>query len=417
MDARQWMSILLFLAAALMAFIAYLSYLKRHLPAAKTLILIMLAASFYATGYAFEVLSDSLGEVKLSLQIEYVGIPFVSALWLYQIIQFTGTAAAYRKRLALALCVVPASVFLVQLTNDWHHLMYERFIPTTDDAIVKYVTVKGLWYKVHTVYSYIVMTAGLSLCIRMYWRALPIVRKQIAVLLLGAIAPMLFNLCLWFGIDVDLTPFGFAVSGIAYIWGIFKFNLLRLMPLAQAQVFDTIGDGVVLLDYENQIVSFNRAAEEVLPELSLTKRYPASAGSVLSGSPELLERIGSNASEEERFPYQELLGSQNRHYACRLSFIYDASKIPIGKMLMFNDITELKENEDRLRENARQLSELNAFKDKLFTVMAHDIRDPIALLVSLTELLGDELADADAEHARIVPGAERPSAEHLPAGR
>ena len=70
-------------------------------------------------------------------------------------------------------------------------------------------------------------------------------------------------------------------------------------------MFDTIGDGVVLLDYENQIVSFNRAAEEVLPELSLTKRYPASAGGVLSGSPELLERIGSNAAEEERFPYQE----------------------------------------------------------------------------------------------------------------
>ena len=77
-------------------------------------------------GLCVRGLERSLGEVKLSLQIEYVGIPFVSALWLYQIIQFTGTAAAYRKRLALALFVVPASVFLVQLTNDWHHLMYER---------------------------------------------------------------------------------------------------------------------------------------------------------------------------------------------------------------------------------------------------------------------------------------------------
>ncbi|NRF93055.1 HAMP domain-containing histidine kinase [Paenibacillus frigoriresistens] len=55
-----------------------------------------------------------------------------------------------------------------------------------------------------------------------------------------------------------------------------------------------------------------------------------------------------------------------------------------------------------MRENARQLSELNAFKDKLFTVVAHDIRDPIALLVSLTELLGDELTAADFEHAELV---------------
>ncbi len=66
---------------------------------------------------------------------------------------------------------------------------------------------------------------------------------------------------------------------------------------------------------------------------------------------------------------------------------------------MFNDITELKDNEARLRENARQLSEMNTFKDKMFTVIAHDIRDPIALLVSLTELLGEELAAVEAEHA------------------
>jgi signal transduction histidine kinase len=70
-------------------------------------------------------------------------------------------------------------------------------------------------------------------------------------------------------------------------------------------------------------------------------------------------------------------------------------------MLMFNDITELKNSEARLRENANQLSELNSFKDKLFTVVAHDIRDPIALLVSLTELLGGELVATEDEHAEL----------------
>jgi signal transduction histidine kinase len=70
-------------------------------------------------------------------------------------------------------------------------------------------------------------------------------------------------------------------------------------------------------------------------------------------------------------------------------------------MLMFNDITELMENEARLRETARQMSQLNAFKDKLFTVVAHDIRDPIAHLVSLTELLGEEPKDSDILHAEV----------------
>ncbi|ASA24261.1 histidine kinase N-terminal 7TM domain-containing protein [Paenibacillus donghaensis] len=402
MDIRQWMSIMLFVATALMLFVSFLSYQKRHLPVAKTMILIMLAAAFYAFGYALEVLSGSLSDVKLSLQIEYVGIPFVSALWLFQVIQFTGTAARYRKRLAVLLFLIPTVVFSLHLTNDWHHLIYERYLLNPVSSVSLYSTVKGPWYKVHTVYNYLILISGIVLFMPMYVRALPIVRKQIFVLLLGAVAPMFFNLFLWTGTSIDFTPFGFAVSGVAYAWGILRFNLLRLTPLAMARVFETIRDGVILFDYENQIVSYNRAAEKVIPELGLMKRYPVDMAEVLSGSPELLERVRAAGDGDERFPFERFHVNRKLYYNCSLSFIYDTGSTPIGKILMFSDITELKESEARLRENARQLSELNAFKDKLFTIVAHDIRDPIALLVSLTELLGDELTIADFEHAEVV---------------
>ncbi|TMV48653.1 PAS domain-containing protein [Paenibacillus mesophilus] len=401
MDTRQWMAVTLFLATALMMFVSYLSYRKRHLPVAKTMILTMLAAAFYAFGSALEAISRNLEDVKLSLQIEYFGIPFVTTLWLFQVIQFTGTAARLRKRLAVILFTVPVTVFFLHLTNDWHHLIYERYIPNPDGTIPLYTTIKGPWYKVHTIYNYSVLLCGILLFIPMYWRALPIVRRQIAVLLTGAAAPALFNSFFWFGWQVDLTPFGFAVSGVVYVWGILRFHLLRLTPLAQAQVFETIRDGVILFDYEHQIVSFNRAAEQVLPELGQTKQYPADMDVILSASPLLLKRIRESDSDE-RFPFQTLRDSRMKYYSCSLSLVYDSGKNRIGKILMFNDITELKENEARLRESARQLSELNAFKDKLFTVVAHDIRDPIALLVSLTELLGDELTAADDEHADLV---------------
>ncbi|MBJ6359740.1 histidine kinase N-terminal 7TM domain-containing protein [Paenibacillus sp. GCM10012307] len=403
MDTRQWMSILLFISAGLMVAVACLSYRKRHLPVAKTMILIMLGAACYASGYALELLSRSLNEVKLSLHIQYIGIPFVTTLWLYQVIQFTGTGARYRKRLALALFVVPFSVFFAHLTNDWHHLLYERFIPNEAGLIPLYLTVKGPWYWLHTVYNYSALISGIVLSIQMYLRAQPMVRKQISILLLGAVAPMLLNLFFWLGVTVDLTPFGFVISGVAYMWGILRYNLLRLTPLALAKVFETIRDGIVLLDYENRIVSYNRAAETVLPELERTRRrYPVLADEVLSDRPELIARIQAEGTGDVRFPFQKRDVDGISYYHCSLSFIFDTGSIPIGKMLMFNDITELKNNEARLRETARQLSELNAFKDKLFTVMAHEIRDPIALLVSLTELLGDELSDADSEHAELL---------------
>ncbi len=401
MDIRQWMSMLLFIATAIMLFISWLSYRKRHLPVARTMIVLMLAAAFYAFGYALEVLSRSLDEFKLSLHIEYLGIPFVSTLWLILVIQFTGVAARYRKRLAAALMIVPALVFGFQLTNDWHHLVYERYVLNADTPVPLYTTVKGIWYRVHTFYNYGVMLCGLLMFIPMYWRSPPITRKQIVILALGATAPMLLNAMFWFGVIVDLTPFGFVVSGIVYIWGIYRFNLLRLMPLAQAKIFDTIGDGVIVMDGEDRIVNFNRPALSVLNGLGDVSRYPANLRNVLSAYPELLANIRHAGSGEAKFAFHRREGKRIRHYHCSLTPIQDSGRMPLGKILMFNDITELKENESRLLENARQLAELNAFKDKLFTVVAHDIRDPIALLVSLTELLGEEQVAAHREHSEL----------------
>ncbi|MFC4598726.1 histidine kinase N-terminal 7TM domain-containing protein [Cohnella hongkongensis] len=401
MDIRQWMSILLFMATAMMLFILWLSYRKRHLPVARTMIFTMLAAAFYAFGYGWEVLSRNLAEFKLSLHIEYLGIPFVSTLWFMLVVHFTGIASRHRKRLTAALFVIPVSIFLLFLTNDRHHLIYEEYVLNTETSVPLYTTVKGIGYRVHHLYNYGIMLCGMLMFIPTYWRSSSIVRKQILVLMLGAAVPMVLNLPLWFGSQVDLTPFGFAVSGLFYAWGIYRYNLLRLTPLAHAQVFDTIRDGVVLLDYEDRIVSYNRAARTVLPELESTRRHSAGVGQALSAYPELLDGIRAASAGNDRFSFQRREENRMIYYSCSVTDLYDSGKMPVGKILMFNDITEMKEKEHQLRENARQLSELNAFKDKLFTIVAHDVRDPIALLVSLTELLEEDLAAVGMEHAEL----------------
>ncbi|CAM4492685.1 PAS domain S-box-containing protein [Paenibacillus endophyticus] len=407
MDTRQWMSILLCFATAIMLFVSFLSYRKRHLQVARTMIYMMIAASCYSLGYAFEIVSESLSGIKLSLQIEYLGIPFVSAFWLLLVIQFTGLAARYRKWLTFLVFLVPTVTFLLHLTNEWHHLVYAEYIPSINYSVPVFTTIKGPWYAVHAIYNYTILLLGILLFIPMYLRAMPIVRKQIVVLILGAAAPMLCNIVYMFGQIIDLTPFGFAVSGVVYAWGIFRFRLLRLTPLAYAKMFDTIRDGVILLDYEDQIVNHNHAAEDIFPELGLAKLLPVLSADVLSACPELLTRIVSREYRDDRFSLQRLLNGQQRYYICSLTYIYDTGAAPIGKMVMFNDITELKENEERLREKSERLSRLNTFKDKLFTVMAHDIRDPIALIVSLTELLVEEPTDSDIASAEVFQEIRR----------
>ncbi|WP_179292120.1 sensor histidine kinase [Paenibacillus campinasensis] len=57
--------------------------------------------------------------------------------------------------------------------------------------------------------------------------------------------------------------------------------------------------------------------------------------------------------------------------------------------------------QEQLLANRNQLEELHAFKDRLFAVVTHDIRDPLALLVSLTEIIEEDFIDPESEESEI----------------
>ncbi|AOZ93136.1 sensor histidine kinase [Paenibacillus crassostreae] len=402
MSIGKYLFALLLVATCLMLFISYLSFRKRKLLVAKFNALMMLAASFYSFGYAFEIISEDIEIIKFWLSFEYIGIPFITTFWLILVIYFTGYQKVLKRWVWLLLFLIPVLTFLLQLTNDLHYLFYRNIMMDYSSIIPTVDSLKGPWYWVHICYIYIQVIVGMTLFVMMYLKAVPLVRKQITVIILGAVAPWISNLVYVFGIfglHVDLTPFGFTLSGILYIWGIYQFNLLRLAPIALQKVYETMQDGVVFLDYDNNIINYNEAAQEVFEELHDMKGNKGSAYHVFSNYPELLQKI--IVLENSDIQITITRKEETRYYHLKVSLIYDKGQITLGKMLIFSDITQLIDYQEKLQSNVNQLAELNAFKDKLFTVVAHDIRDPLAVLVNLTEILDEEMKTVGSENIEI----------------
>lgn len=74
---------------------------------------------------------------------------------------------------------------------------------------------------------------------------------------------------------------------------------------------------------------------------------------------------------------------------------YDLDETFLGYIGSCYDITDNKRNE-------QNLIKVNATKDKFFSIVAHDLRNPIAAFVSVSELLMEDHGDLDAEDMKEI---------------
>ncbi len=392
---------MLIAATCLMLSISYLSFRKRQLPVAKYGALVMLTASIYTFGYAFELTSTTLAGIQWWLRVEYLGIPFISTFWFILVLYYTGQQVWLNRRVMMLLFAVPAITLLLHSTNNLHHLYYST-IEAVPGSIFKLevVTGKAAWYWVQVVYNNLLAVLGTVLFWIRYVRSVPVVRKQILILMLGAIAPWICNAIYLFGllpIEVDLTPLGFTLSGLFYLWGIYRYNLLRLVPVAMQTVFETMEDGVIILDYDANIMNANKAAKAMFAH-SVTLEGPALA--VFANAPELAAMVADSTHAGGRFTMP--IGVEVRHYDVRISSLKDKSNTQLGRMLVLHDVTPIVRYQEQIQASASQLAAFSAFKDDVFAVVTHDIRNPLAMLVSATELLEESRAGDEGEDKELL---------------
>ena len=88
--------------------------------------------------------------------------------------------------------------------------------------------------------------------------------------------------------------------------------------------------------------------------------------------------------------YPLLIGEDEHWFMGRLSYKGEDSVI-------FNayDITEKKRDEENIRQSEKKLKALNATKDKFFSIIAHDLRNPLASFQSMIELMATDYDSYD----------------------
>lgn len=84
------------------------------------------------------------------------------------------------------------------------------------------------------------------------------------------------------------------------------------------------------------------------------------------------------------------------------SVIHDTNGVPIALIGVASDITERKKSEKIIQNQNQELIELNATKDKFFSIIAHDLKNPLSTLLAGTELLLKNFRNIQADKTETI---------------
>jgi diguanylate cyclase (GGDEF)-like protein/PAS domain S-box-containing protein len=323
----------------------------RSLPGAIPFIFIAAIATLWSAFNALEMVTQGLEGKLLWNDLQYVSITLMPVAWLIMALDYAGKRSWMRPLPVGGLLLVPLTTIVLLWTNQYHHLMRMSAWLDTSGAHAVLGRTLGWWFWVHTAYSYSAVIAAVLLLALTAYRVPRHYRGQPLMLLTGLAFPVIWNVVyvLFPGVlpRHDFTPATFTVAGIIVIWGLLRFRLFSLVPVARHVLVEGMRDGLLVVDEDDRVVDLNESARRLIG-ISAARIYGRSLADTWGAWPQLAPAYNAGASRAAI----SLTHAGTRHdFEVEMSRLTDRDQV-IGRLLVLHDVTERSRMEESLRVQA-----------------------------------------------------------------
>jgi len=185
----------------------------------------------------------------------YIGTCFLPVTLLLFSIAFSTTKFKFTKKYSL-LFVIPIVSLILLWTNNHHHLFYVTY--STDFS----ETVYGNYFNlVHSPYTYLLCGISIFNLLKYSIKNSGFFSKQAILIIVGTLFPVTANLLGYFNViemSIYTIPITFSVSSFCIALAIFKFDFLKIAPIALQKIVDRMSDGYIIVDERNFVTDFNK---------------------------------------------------------------------------------------------------------------------------------------------------------------
>jgi signal transduction histidine kinase len=316
------------------------------------------------------------------------------------------------------LYIVPLITMIIIWTNQAHGLFFHQYPIGLQEP--EY----GIYFYFHAAYSYVCMLSGIVMLTYYAFKNSGILSVQALLITLGSLAPFVVNLLYTFrikGFDTYSTPIANTFLLAMYLLGMFRFNFLKVSPIALQTVINRISDSFIVLDKEMNVLDFNYSFMENFKYLGSLKKgvnlklMDTGVEEGQLGPPDFCEMAGSAIelnTTQIRDVVSELEGVK-QYYTVETTPIFQRNAC-IAVVLLFKNITQHIRDMEKIKENQAILLERErlASLGQLIGGIAHNLKTPIMSIAGGIEQLqhltreyetsvGDEEVTAE-DHAEIA---------------
>ena len=172
-----------------------------------------------------------------------------------------------------------------------------------------------------------------------------------------------------------------------------KENDLAEIKRTSDHIVESIDSGLLTIDNRMAIISLNKSGEQLLGRTRDTV-INQSLGTLLPELPELNREHSSLRRHELNYRHPD---GRRLTIGYSITSLEDENSKQLGKILVFQDLTELKKIEQQLK-----IADRLAVLGRLSAGMAHEIRNPMAAIRGSVEMLHSELELEDPAHEKLM---------------